>query len=67
MRRDLLRLRAEALGVKLGFLSDYAARPTSQVSHTLVVNYGGLDPARLPETMALLDEIFREPPSSLTP
>ena len=59
-----LRLRAEALGVRLGFLSDYAAFPHPDFSHTLVVNYAGLDPSRLTETMTLLAEVFLEPPTS---
>ena len=55
-----LRRRAEALGVRLGFLSEYAAVPDPAHAHTLVVNYGGLEPAALPEAMALLAEVFRE-------
>jgi GntR family transcriptional regulator/MocR family aminotransferase len=55
-----LRARAEERGVRLGFLSEYAARPDPAYGHTLVVNYAGLEPARLPEAMALLEEIFRE-------
>ncbi len=53
-----LRERAARLGVRLGFLSDYAAVPDPAYAHTLVVNYAGLDPARLHETMALLSQIF---------
>lgn len=53
-----LRERAAQLGVRLGFLSDYAAVPNPAYAHTLVVNYAGLDPARLHETMALLSQIF---------
>ena len=55
-----LRRRAEALGVRLGFLSEYAAVPDPAHAHTLVVNYGGLEPAALPEAMALLAEVFHE-------
>ena len=55
-----LRRRAESLGVRLGFLSEYAAVPDPARAHTLVVNYGGLEPAALPEAMALLAEVFRE-------
>ena len=63
-----LRRHAEALGVRLGFLSDYAATPDPHFSHTLVVNYGSLEPSRLPETVALLTEVFLEPtPSSRGP
>ena len=58
---EALRHRAEKLGVKLSFLSDYAAIPQSDFSHTLVVNYADLEPGRLPETMALLTEVFSEP------
>ena len=59
-----LRQCAETLGVRLGFLSDYAAFPHPDFSHTLVVNYAGLDPSRLGETMALLADVFLEPPAS---
>lgn len=55
-----LRRRAEELGVRLGFLSDYAATPDPEFSHTLVVNYGSLTPGRLPEAMALLESVFSE-------
>ena len=55
-----LRRRGEALGVRLGFLSEYAALPSPTSAHTLVVNYGGLEPAALPEAMALLGAVFAE-------
>ena len=55
---EALRQRAEGLGVRLGFLSEYAAVPDGAHAHTLVVNYGGLEPAALPEAMALLAEVF---------
>ena len=57
---EVLRQRAEGLGVRLGFLSEYAAVPDGAHAHTLVVNYGGLEPAALPEAMALLAEVFAE-------
>ena len=50
----VLRDRAAALGVRLGFLSEYAAVPSPAYDHTLVVNYAGLDPAALPEAVDLL-------------
>ena len=53
-----LQARAAALGVRLGFLSAYAAIPSPAYAHTLVVNYAGLSPAALPEAMDLLAEIF---------
>lgn len=53
-----LRRRAEALGVRLAFLSDYAAAPAPAYAHTLVVNYAGLDPQHLEEAMALLAQVF---------
>jgi len=55
---EALRARAEGLGVRLGFLSDYAAIPDPAHAHTLVVNYGGLDPARLEASIALLEQVF---------
>ena len=53
-RDDVLREKAAQLGVKLGFLSEYAAAPDHSYDHTLVVNYAGLDPSRLGEAVHLL-------------
>ena len=53
-----LRQRAEALGVRLGFLSEYAAVPEPSYAHTLVINYAGLDEARLPQAVELLGAVF---------
>ena len=53
-----LQARAAALGVRLGFLSAYAAIPSPAYAHTLVVNYAGLSPTALPEAMDLLAEVF---------
>ena len=53
-----LRQRAEALGVRLGFLSEYAAVPDPSYAHTLVINYAGLDEARLPQAVELLGAVF---------
>lgn len=55
---EALRRRAEGLGVRLGFLSEYAAVPDPAYAHTLVVNYAGLDGSRLDEAAALLSEVF---------
>lgn len=44
--------------MRLGFLSEYAAVPNPAFAHTLVVNYAGLDAARLDEAEALLSEVF---------
>ena len=55
---EILRRRAAERGVRLAFLSDYAASPDASHAHTLVVNYAGLDPGRLEETLALLTEIL---------
>ena len=53
-----LRQRAEELGVRLGFLSEYAAVPDPSYAHTLVINYAGLDEGRLPQAVELLGEVF---------
>ena len=57
---EALGRRAEELGVRLGFLSEYAAGGDPAFAHTLVVNYAGLDAARLGEAMDLLAEVFAE-------
>lgn len=55
-----LRRRGEALGVRLGFLSECAALPRREYRHTLVVNYAALDADRLPQAIELLSEVFDE-------
>lgn len=55
---EALRQRAEGLGVRLGFLSEYAAVPNPAYDHTLVVNYAGLSLERLGEAEDLLSEVF---------
>ena len=57
---EALGRRAAEHGVRLGFLSEYAAVPAPAYAHTLVVNYAGLDAEKLPEAMALLAEVFSE-------
>lgn len=58
---EALRRRAEGLGVRLSFLSEYAAVPSPAYSHTLVVNYAGLEVRQLPDAIRLLGEVFRSP------
>lgn len=55
---DALRHRAEALGMKLAFLSDFSAAPNPDYDHTLVVNYAGLSSQRLAEAVALLEKLL---------
>lgn len=55
-----LREKAESLGVRLVFLSEYAAVQKEEYAHTLVVNYANLDPHRLEETIRLLSAILSE-------
>jgi GntR family transcriptional regulator/MocR family aminotransferase len=50
--------RAAELGVRLGFLSEYAARPDPDFAHTLVINYGGLQSEDLDRTIGLLSQIL---------
>ncbi len=57
---EALRRRAEDLGVRLGFLSEYAKIPRPEYGHIVVVDYAGLREDRLPEAVALLAEVFRE-------
>ena len=45
-------------GVRLSFLSEYAAVPKPEFAHTLVINYAGLSPQRLPEAIRLLSEVL---------
>lgn len=45
-------------GVRLSFLTEYAAMPDPGFAHTLVINYAGLSPRRLPEAVRLLSEVL---------
>ncbi|MBR3641096.1 MAG: PLP-dependent aminotransferase family protein [Oscillibacter sp.] len=51
---ESLRERAEEMGVRLSFLSEYTELPSPDMAHTLVINYGGLSPQTLPEALSLL-------------
>lgn len=55
-----IRRAAEEMGVRLGFLSEYAAAPNPSLAHTLVINYAGLEPENLPQAMELLRRVFEE-------
>ena len=57
---DTIRRKAEALGVRLGFLSEYSAANRPEYAHTLVVNYAGLDASRLNEATTLLAQVLSE-------
>lgn len=55
-----LRARAEQSGIRLGFLSEYAALPNPAYHHTLVINYAGLKAKQIPEAAALLQELLSD-------
>ena len=55
-----LRARGVELGIRAGFLSEYAVVPTPEMDRTLVVNYASLDPRQLDGAMDLLAEWFAE-------
>lgn len=57
---DVLRQKAIAHGVRLGFLSDYAQTNKAQFAHTLVVNYASLEVEQLPQVLGLFSEILRQ-------
>lgn len=57
---DAIRKKAEALGVRLSFLSEYTASSRPEYTHTLVINYAGLDETRLDEAVSLLSQILAE-------
>ena len=48
------------MGVRLDFLSEYAALPRPEYEHTLVVNYAGLKADGLPQAVELLAEVLEE-------
>ncbi len=49
---------AQAAGIRLSFLSEYQNGPTRAETHEIVVNYSGLDAARLDEAFERLAEIL---------
>ena len=51
-----IKARAAELGLRLGFLSDYAFDSASAEQHVLVINYAGLSGERLGEAVALLEK-----------
>lgn len=55
-----LRATAEARGLRLSFLSDFALREGSAPEHTLVVNYPGVDTAGLDAALRVLAELMGE-------
>ena len=55
---EVLRQRAESLGVALAFLSEFANQPSPTYAHTLVINYAGLEEEQLPSAMELLEQVF---------
>ena len=56
----VIRQKAETLGVRLSFLSEYSSISRPEYTRTLVINYAGLDETRLDETVSLLSEILAE-------
>ena len=54
---ELRRLTAEA-GIRLSFLSEYAAVPDPRFAHTLVINYAGLSQSDLEEALQLLTDVL---------
>lgn len=52
--------RAEEVGLRLSFLTQYQRQPGSAQAHTLVVNYPGLDPAGIKEGLAVLAGLLQE-------
>lgn len=55
-----LREAAAKRGLRLLFLSDFALRPGSAPQHTLVVNYPGVDTAKLDAALRVLSELMSE-------
>ena len=53
-----LRRKAEELGVRLSFLSEYTEKARVP-RHALVVNYAGLEPERLGQVVELLGQVFQ--------
>lgn len=56
-----LAARAAREGIRLSFLSDYAAQPARAPAHHLIVNYSGLTPAAMSQACRLLQDFALEP------
>ena len=55
---EVLRRRAAELGLRLRFLSEYAAIPRPEYAHTLVIDYASLSPEALDLAISLLAQVF---------
>ena len=55
---EVLRRRAAELGLRLRFLSEYAAIPRPEYAHTLVIDYASLSPEALDLAVSLLAQVF---------
>lgn len=55
---ETLRRRAAEKGVRMALLSDYYTQPEKARPHVMVVNYSGIDLAKLPEALGRLAEAF---------
>ncbi len=55
--RELISL-AEKRGIRLAFLSEYTHHPKKEDEHVLIINYSGIDTAKLSEGIRILEEIL---------
>ena len=60
MSDDDIRHAADRSGIHFAMLSDYEKIHTVKNSRTIVVNYAGLEPEKIPLAVSLLEDIFLE-------
>ena len=50
--------RAESLGLRVAFLSEYMQEFSEEAQHTMVVNYSGMEEENLPQAMQILADVL---------
>jgi GntR family transcriptional regulator/MocR family aminotransferase len=60
MTDDAIRAAAEARGLNLNMLSDYAVEPNALTIHYIVLNFASIEPAYIGDVVRALTDIFRD-------
>lgn len=56
---EVLIEKAKQAGLHIACLSKYYDKPEKKAAHTLVMNYSGLEPEKIPEAVKRLSECLR--------
>ena len=58
MNDDQIRMAARKNGINFAMLSDYEQNLSLKNTRTIVINYAGLDPEKIPTAVSILEKIF---------